>query len=247
MDKPRICFFDIETSPIIASTWSMYPQSLPLNGIVHDWYIICGAWKFLGDPKIYSVATTTPHKDIATVKKLMDVLASCDVIVGQNSDKFDIRKLNAKLIQYKLPPLPNIPTVDTLKASRRVAAFTSHKLDYMARILNGNQKIKVGLGLWMDVMGGSKKALKEMVTYNKMDVKLNEEVYLRLLPYMKTHPHIGVLKGHLRGLSCPKCGSQNIKKNGIRVSAAGIKSHEIQCGKCRSYSRVPVTLGSNNN
>lgn len=238
--KPKVIFFDIETSPVEARTWSLWPKSISHDSIIQDWTIICGAWKELGKEKIHAVWIDKPYKDKEVVKKLRDVLASADLVVGHNSDKFDIKKLNARIIFHGLQPLPNVAQVDTLKMVKKVAAFSSNRLDYLSKVLTGQGKIHVDYSLWLKVMAGDKKALKEMVKYNKVDVLRLEEIYLKLLPYAKTHPHIGAIAGLDRNLSCPKCGSTNIKKDGLRHTAAGIARQEIQCKDCFSFSRVLI-------
>jgi hypothetical protein len=238
----KIIVFDIETAPIVANTWSLYPKYLSHDNIISDWFIICAAWKEVGKDKVHTAKITTVGNDYEVVKTLRDALAGADAIVGHNIDKFDLKKLNTRLIVHGLEPLPKVPTIDTLKEVRKVAAFSSNRLDYLSKTLLGEGKIEVGYGLWLSVMKGSKKAINDMVAYNKVDVIRNEAVYLKLRPYMKNHPHKGVMDGEARGCSCQACGSTKIKKNGIRVSAAGVKSQEIQCKTCNHYSRVPLTL-----
>ena len=238
--KPRIIFFDIETSPIETRTWSLWPKSISHDSIIRDWTVICGAWKELGKERIHAVWIDKPYKDKEVVKTLRDVLAGADAICGHNSDKFDVKKLNARIIFHGLKPLPNIPQIDTLKMVKKIAAFSSNRLDYLSKVLTGQGKVHVDYTLWLRVMAGDKKALKEMVDYNKIDVLRLEEIYLKLLPYAKTHPHIGAMMGENRNQSCPKCGSTNCKNNGLRYSAAGIPKQEIQCQDCYSFSRVLI-------
>lgn len=239
-NKAKIVFFDIETSPIIAATWGLYNQNLSHDNILKDWFMICAAWKYSDSSKVHAVAITKPDDDLNVVKTLRDALAKADIIVGHNSDKFDIKKLNARLIYHGLDPLPHIPTIDTLKEVRKIAAFTSNRLDYLTKRLVGVGKIHVDYSLWLKALKGDKKAIKEMVDYNKVDVERLEQLYEVLRPYMKQHIHIGVLNGHDRKESCPKCGSVKIKRNGIRVTAAGMKKQECQCQKCGGYFRLPM-------
>jgi DNA polymerase elongation subunit (family B) len=240
VNKPRILFCDIEISPVIATTWDLYPKALSINNILKDWYLISAAWKWAGEKTVHAVSAAKPHDDKMAVKALRDVVAKADIVVGHNLDKFDLKKLNSRIITHNLAPLPQVSTVDTLKEVKRVATFTSHKLDYLSKVLNGKRKIHVDYELWLQVLAGSKKALAKMVTYNKVDVIRTEELYNRLLPYMKNHPHVGVMLGKDRRLSCNKCGSTDIKRNGIRITAAGMKKQEIQCMHCFSYSRIPL-------
>jgi hypothetical protein len=91
-------------------------------------------------------------------------------------------------------------------------------------------------------MRGDKKAIKEMVSYNKIDVVRNEEVYDIIKPYLKTHPHIGAMHGRDRNHSCPKCGGTTFdsSRNRLRYTASGIAKQQVQCKSCHSYSTFPL-------
>lgn len=241
MGKPKVIFFDIETTPV-KNLRFQYDRSpyIHYSNILEDWYIICAAWRELGSTKTHAVKIDKLGDDYNVVKKLREALSKADVIVGHVIDRFDIRNLNSRLIYHKLPPLPSIPTIDTYKMSKKIGGFTSNKLDYLATYFGLPGKIHVDGQLWRDVLLGSKTALRKMVEYNKQDVDANISVYERLLPYTPTHIHIGVLKGEDRLESCPKCGSTKVKRNGIRVTASGMKKQECQCGKCGGYFRLPL-------
>jgi DNA polymerase elongation subunit (family B) len=238
---PNIIFFDIETAPIVATTWTLYPKSLSHDNILKDSYIICAAWKSGNSKKVHSAAITKTGNDYECVKAIREGLKDADVLVGHNLDKFDMKRFNARLIFHGLPPLPRIPTVDTLKSVKKVATFTSHRLDYLAKTLIGKGKIKTEYNLWLDVISGNKAALRKMVVYCKMDVVRLEQIYDKLLPYFLTHPHVGAIMGKDRKVSCPKCGSLKLKRNGIRYTATGMQRQECQCQSCGSYTRVTMT------
>lgn len=243
MRKAKIIIFDIETSPVenlrFQKDRSPYISS---NTITHDSYMISAAWKVLGEKSIHFVASQKVWDDFKTVKTLRNILASADILIGHNIDKFDLKYLNARLIYHSLPPLPIIATVDTLKEVKKVAFFTGHSLGYLASYILDEEKINVNFDLWKKVVNGNKSALKEMVAYNKQDVVVTEKWYNHLKPYMKTHPHMGVFTGENRLCSCNKCGGTHLKKNGFRVTTAGLKKQEIQCLDCGSYQRIPVGL-----
>lgn len=243
-ESPAILIWDIETSPMVVNTWNLYPEAISHDSIIHDWTIICGCWKFVGDKTIKSVEIDTkePRNDFEIVKKLRDIVASADIIVHHYGDAFDLKKLNTRIIYYGLEPLPNIPTVDTKKMAKKIAAFSSNRLDYLSKFLLGVGKIHVDYELWLKIMDGNKAALKEMVAYNKVDVQREEDVYLYLLPYMKGHPHVGAMKGEDRNYSCTNCGSTDVKLNGVRYTAAGLKKQELQCRQCFHFSKVPYAV-----
>jgi len=237
---PKILFFDIETSPVLYLKFQKDKNPFfSHDGILEDAYMISAVWKMAGDAKIHSVSSPKIWDDYAAVKTLRDALAKADIVVGHNIKKFDLKFFNSRLIYHRLQPLPQLDLVDTLLEVKKIASFTSHKLDYLSKLLNNKGKIHVDFSLWKAVVSGDKEALNKMVKYNVVDVRRTEELYNVLKPYMKSHPHVGVIKGLKRECSCPKCGSDNIKFDGVRVSAAGIKTQQIQCHDCHGFSRIP--------
>ncbi len=242
--EPNILLFDLETSMMKAGTFSLYPESINHQNIMDDWYIISAAWKFLNKPKVSAVSVLDdpkrfkkdPHDDYHIVKTFRDVLADADIVIGHNSDKFDLKKFNARLIYHRLPPLPKlIHSVDTLKAVKKIAAFSSNRLDYLTTHLCGQGKMPTSSGLWLRAMEGDKDAIVEMVKYNKVDVVRLEELYLRLLPYMATHPHVGAMVGEDKSNTCRNCGSDDLHFIGYRYTGSGIKREQKHCNNCNSY------------
>jgi DNA polymerase elongation subunit (family B) len=237
--------FDIETSFIKAYTFSIRNIDIPYQNIIEDWYVLCGAWKVLGDKKIHSTAITDFktkkfNDDYNVVKALRDAFSDADLLIGHNIESFDIRKLNSRLIYHRIQPLPVIPTLDTYRELRRVAEFTSHRLDYVNKVLNGHGKLSNPPDLWHRCMEGDKQAFEHMVKYNKIDVQRTEELYDVIKPYLRTSVHIGVLKGNGK-TSCKNCGSTELKKNGLRYTATGMVRQEYQCKTCGSYMKLPIT------
>jgi predicted nucleic-acid-binding Zn-ribbon protein/DNA polymerase elongation subunit (family B) len=247
---PKIILLDIETLPQLTATFSLYPESIPHDSIVLDWSVVCACWKELDRKTIYSVSVLDDEKrfktdlkdgfindDFAVVSKLREVFAEADILIGHNLKKFDYKKVNARLIFHGLEPLPKVHQLDTLTEARKIAAFTSNRLDYISKHLTGAGKLPTEKGLWLKSLTGDRKAIRDMVTYNKQDVKILEDVYLKLRPHMTPqHPHVGVLFGHDKEHSCPKCGSHEMVNHRIKFTAAGVKKLQKQCKQCHAYS-----------
>jgi len=110
LKHPRIGIYDIETSLALMATFGLKVDYIPHENIIQDWYIICGCWKTLGEKKINSVSVmddmdrfkNSPIDDFHVVKTLRDMIASYDIIVHHNGDRFDIKKINARLIYHLL-------------------------------------------------------------------------------------------------------------------------------------------------
>ena len=239
----KIVFWDIETQKLIAQTFSLYPESINHVDIIKDWYIICGCWVFNNDKQVRSVSVLDnktrfaddPTDDAYVVKKLHDMISDADIIVHHNGDKFDWKKFNARVIYHGLPPLHPVQMIDTLKLARRHFAFTSNRLDYLGRYLGLGQKIDTAKGLWEGARLGNKKAIKDMVKYNKQDVLLLRDIYERLKPHVKL-PFSSVDV-------CPKCKSDHITKQGIKKNRVS-SYQKWQCQDCGSWcqSRLPLKL-----
>lgn len=240
--EAKILLYDIETLPMTTATFSLYPDSIQHDNILTDWSIISGAWKWLNKKTIYSSSILDDPKafkkdvnnDLVVVKRLREIFQDVDILIGHNSKRFDTKKFNARLIYHGLEPLPSgIIQLDTLTEVRKVAAFSSNRLDYLGKHLLGDGKMETSRGLWLRVLKGDKKAVEEMLVYNKHDVKVLEDIYLRLRPYIKNHPTVSPED---KQYTCPKCGSDDLTQAKIRYTAAGVKKAQKQCNQCHGYS-----------
>ena len=180
--------------------------------------------------------------DYKLVKELWDLLDKAEIVIAQNGDAFDLKKINARFIYHNLPPPSPYRTIDTLKVARRYFAFSSNKLDHLGATLGLGRKLEhEGFPLWRRCMMGDRKAWGKMKAYNKQDVLLLEKVYYRLLPWIKNHPNMGMYSDVT---SCPKCGSRSLQRRGI-VTTNTSKYHRIQCQDCRGWCRATVNLQEN--
>lgn len=223
--KPVIAFIDIETSPIRGYTWGMYEQNV--IKIDQHWNLLSFAVKY-GD-KTTNVLTGT---DEELTKYLWDVFDRSDIIVAHNGDSFDIKKANAKFIQYGLTPPSPYKKVDTLKIARKYFKFESNKLDDLGELLGVGRKMKhAGIDMWFAVMDGDEKALKMMARYNKQDVELLYNVYQKLKSWDESRPNMNIFS-EIDG--CPTCGSSNIQSRGFSITKTG-KKKRFQCQDCGSW------------
>ena len=249
--KPKILYLDIENSRMVIEfeTYSLYNNDvIHPRYIKHDWYITCVAWGWLDSQKqkigkIETVAVNdfkTYKKnfrdDRAVVKKVHSILSQADLIVGHNSDNFDIKKLNYKFIKYGLPALDMPPTVDTLKAAKKYAMSSSNKLYYLAKEFGVSMKIDLPPSVMHAADNGCEKSLKQLLAYNKGDIKAGAGLYFKMLPYIKNHPNIDKIMGRTVDITrpnCQNCGSTKVQRNGYRSNKTA-RYCRYRCNKCGS-------------
>jgi DNA polymerase elongation subunit (family B) len=238
MKKPKILLWDIETSLSLVTTFGIWDQNIPLSNIIQDWYIHCASVKELGNPKI-KVAYTYTSDDRKVVEFLHKELSQADVIIAHNGDAFDIKKLNTRVLELGMTPLPPIKSIDTLKIARKNFKFMSNKLEYLAVKLGVEQKGTTSHGLWVKALKGDKKAIKEMVEYNKQDVVVLEQVYEKLKGYDHSAFNFNL---YSNGEDvCPSCNSKNLKRNGYAYTSTG-KYQRLTCTDCGKWSKNGINL-----
>lgn len=246
---PKIMIFDIETSHNILAGFNLLERNmLSFDNILQERHLFSAAWKWAGQKRIHAVSLLNDMKrfnkdtadDFHVVKTLRDEMEKADAIVAHYGDKFDMPYLYTRMAYHDIDPLPKLKQIDTYKIAKRYFKFNSNRLDYLGEFLNVGRKRETPKGLWLRCLAGEKKAIREMVAYNKQDIQLLEDVYDVLKIYVPNtcsavprHDHADV--------ACVKCGSYNVQKRGPDRSRVAEGWHRLFCNDCRSWSVVKLT------
>lgn len=232
----KILILDIETSPLTVSTWGLFDQNIALNQIVEDWSILSYAAKWVGDKKVH-YADQRSSKNVRDDKKLLQgiwkLMDEADIILGQNSKSFDVKKLNARFLLNGMKPPSGYRQLDTMRIAKKYFAMTSNKLEYLSNKLctkykKLNHKKFGGFDLWKECLAGNKKAWKEMERYNIYDVLATEELYLKLQPWDNSINFNLYTDALTTGCSC---GNNTWTKNGFTYRSTG-KYQRFTCKAC---------------
>lgn len=236
MTQPKILVWDIETAHMVMSAFQLLNRHMiPYDNVQKESYLICAAWKWLGEKKINAVSVAddtqrfrkNPRDDTYVIKTLYNTICEADAIIHHYGDKFDYKELNTRLIKTGGKPLPEIIKVDTYKIAKNHFRFPSNRLDAIGKELKLGGKIKVDNQLWLDCASGKRQAVKEMVTYNKQDVALLEKVYYKFAPFTTAK-----INANLFGYTgCPVCGTENERVRGYRYTRVS-KYARYQCKEC---------------
>lgn len=246
MSEPRVLIYDIENSPALGWVWAKYQQDV--NEFVQDPFILSFAYKWLGEKKVHAVAMPDfdlykrdKRDDFRVVSELWHLFDEADVVVAHNGNRHDQGKARARFLYHQFDPPSPFREIDTLLVARRQFNFTANNLDELCRQLGiGRKEFTGGFDLWLKCMEGDPKAWATMIKYNKRDVVMLEELYLRLRPWMVNHPNLAVIAE--RPKACPRCGSEKgmITRGHYKVNGV-TKSTYFQCKDCQAYSTARLS------
>lgn len=233
---PKVLVFDIETAPLKVYSWGVHDQNIHPENVIEDWFILSWAGKWLNDDNTFGDVVTpkeaVEQDDKRIVNSLWKAFDDAEIVMGHNSSGFDIPKANARFFKHRLKPPSYYQQIDTLLAARKAFALTSNKLDEICKYLELPVKLETNFKLWSDCKNGDKNALKTMFTYNKNDVKILEDVYFEMRPWIPKHPNMGVYVQSDNSI-CPICISSNLQmgKNPYTTSTGEYKSYRcLNCG-----------------
>lgn len=239
----KILFIDIETAPSKGYYWSRYNNNVSQNQVISEGYILCYAYKWLGEPvqsdslPKYKYLYSKDHEnDYELVYSIRELLNQAEVVIAHNGDKFDRKKINTRLVFHDMQPILPYRSVDTLKIARGMFKFPSNRLDDLGAYLGLGRKIDTGgFELWVKCMDGNQEAWNNMVTYCENDVELLERVYLKLRTWDKKHPNMGVYYDDGK-MHCTVCGSTDLERS-ERVYTNSSAFSGWVCKNCGHHNR----------
>ena len=248
MNGPKILLLDIETAPILGYVWQLWDQTLGVNQIKSDWYILSWSAKWLGEKEVMyqdQRRAKNIEDDSKILKKIWELLDEADIIVTQNGKSFDAKKLNARFILNGFQPPSSYKHIDTKLVAKKHFGFTSNSLEYMSgKLCKKYKKLKhekfAGFAMWSECLKGNIDAWKEMEKYNKYDVLALEELYAKLIPW-DSAVNFSIYSS--KNSDVCTCGSSEFKKRGFFYSPKG-KFQRFKCLKCGAETRSTENLHS---
>lgn len=218
----RVLIYDIETSYNIVKSWRIgYNLNLNHGDIIEERKIICVSYKWLGEKEVYNLTWDNNQCDKFLLEQFIEVMNEADILVAHNGDRFDIKWIRTRALYHGLEMLPKYNTFDTLKLAKKKFNFNSNKLDYIAKFLGQEGKIKTEMALWDDViLKQDKAALQKMLDYCDEDVRQLEKVYDILVQHENPKIHVGALNGDK--ISSPITGSKNLELVKTTTTASGM-------------------------
>lgn len=187
---PNILYFDLEVSK---SKYYSYGARVPstflnVDDLIQEYYIIAWSASYVGQDKIYSGCVTGEQArrwdDKEILEPLRELLESADIVAGHNVDKYDIKRINTRLLLNGFEPVVGKKTLDTLKIARGKFTFESNKLDYISQRLGFRPKDDIRNSDWLAIVDrGDEPTLKKVAKYCRGDVRNGKGVLERLMKY----------------------------------------------------------------
>lgn len=237
----KVLALDIEASPILAWTWSLFKPMIPHGNVVKDNRMICYSAQWVGS-KTTLFASEYHDGRQNMLKSLHRLLDEADVVIGYNIDGYDIPYIRGEFISAKMTPPSPYRTVDLFRTVKQSSRLPSKKLDSVAqRWLDDKKVTHTGMQLWLDCIGEDvdpkvkEKAWNLMRKYAKHDTALLLPLYELLRPWIKNLPNAN-LYNRFEHLACPACTSTSFQSRGTAASSAGIFP-QYRCNDCGKWFR----------
>lgn len=244
-EGPRIFIYDIETAPEVSYHFGRWKVNLTEDKNIQRGHMLTWAGKWYGEDTIYSDKLTNynmfnedPHNDVRIVETLWDMIDQADIIVAHNGIAFDTAWFRSRCMIHGLRPPSPFKEVDTLKEIRRGFRFPSNSLKSLMIDLDLERKIETGgFELWARCMRGEREAFETMQEYNIGDIVSLEELYIKLLPWIRNHPNAALYYDD-NLTRCTGCGSDDLELIENRNSYTGVSVFAVhRCNSCGRVSR----------
>jgi len=237
----KVLVYDVETAPLHSYHWRVWKENIHPGQLQNKTWMICWAARWQDQKTMRSDAVTSEEaiaeNDGRIVESLAELVRKADLIIAHNGDRFDLPVLNTRLLDLRLPPLPPVRTIDTLKIAKRDFKFVYNRLDYLAEFLGLDQKHSMDFEDWLAAIKGDQTAISKMRKYCKHDIEVLENVWNELRPYAKRLPRM-VEADHEMHKACPHCGAgidKLIPEGWHRTNASNFARYK--CGECGKRSR----------
>lgn len=174
---------------------------------------ICVAYRFLGEKRTqFASVWDDGHEGMH--RRVWDAFNEADITVGHNSKAFDEKHLNTGWRDLGMTPPSPSKAIDTLTSARARFGDESKTLDALCHRIGLTGKTdRYNVEVARAALAGDKAAQRQLKAYNVGDIDATEALYVTLLPWIKSHPHVAPNAGTDKAL-CPRCASDDVYRNG---------------------------------
>jgi len=245
----KVLFWDVESAPMLGWLWQAKTDWVASGMLEHEVFLLSWAAKWEGSRSVISDRLTgeeaVAQDDSRIVTSLIDLIREADTIVAHNGDRFDAKVVRGRAMLLGVEPLGPVRSIDTLAEAKRSFRLSHNSLAHLARHLEVPTKLGTSFALWRDSYGGDETALAKMDRYCRRDVRVLEDVYRKMRPYVKGAHRLQSAETEGEHV-CPSCGSAELVRRGTyETNASTFQRYRCECGRwSRSRKSSPVRLST---
>ncbi len=238
-NKPKILYYDIETTPLKAYIWRLGDQVIRHDQLVPSasmYDIICITYCYNdGKPAKHLDWGYKKQNSKKMIEEFDALINDADIVIGKNNKSFDNRHINTQRMLHGLPGIGDwSKKTDDLQTQMKKffgKALPSQSLDYISKLLGIGGKIKMELSDWIHILEKTNEdSFNKMIEYGKKDVEDTRAVWDRVAEYIDPKFSVKEVASKFAGHVCRHCGSSKIQSRGSRMTTAG----KVRRGQCQS-------------
>lgn len=231
----KILIVDIERLPGLAQAFQSKVEYIGWRNWVKWPSTVCLAYKWYGsdEPVVFLNAWGKGGEE-AMLRKIWKVYDEAEIVVTYNGVGFDNKHLASGWATIGMAPPSPWKDIDLLRVVRSRFGFESKAMQPVSERLG--MKGKHGhydVGMALAAFFGDREARAELRAYNEQDVLNTEDLYDRLRPWIKNHPHVSDLPADGTRITCPNCGSTDLRKNGKQAKQV-LVYQRFRCRGCET-------------
>ena len=187
----------------------------------------------MNEDKVHTLTWDDVQDDKEMLRKFLVDYNKCDMVIGQNNDRFDNRWIAARAAKHNLEFNSYVKSFDIMKQTKRLFRLPSYAMAFIAKFFGLTLKLShEGIHMWEMIEDGTpaekKEYMAKMLEYNVGDIVTTEEIYYKLRKYMGHKIHFGVFNGGEK-YSCPNCGGTDVSLYKTTYTTAGTVQHIMKC------------------
>lgn len=248
---PKVLVFDIETAPLLASIWRLkteYVAHSMLEGSA-NWWMISWSAKWLFEDEILNDVVypgeALEEDDSRILKSIWDLINEADIVISHNGINFDHKMLNMRWLMNQMSPPSPYRVIDTMRSVRSLFSFPSYSLNYLSQQLGVGKKLEhEGFDMWRKSLIGDPEALDNMSRYNDVDIKILEDLYLIIRPWIRNHPNLGIFIESETPV-CRVCGSTHLTElvgHDYTTNLSKYSTMRCECGAINKQRKSKLPL-----
>lgn len=227
--NPRILVLDIEWKPTKAYVWNAWGENIYPEKIIEHGGLLCVGAQWVGETTVHVFTEwELGHREM--LERIRQMMSEADAIVGYNSDKYDLRKLEGEFILHKMKLPPPVPSIDLIKSIKKYGFFMA-RLGFIGPFLGVGKKLEhEGMLLWTKVEAGDEAARAKMKRYCGQDVRMTARLYLRIRSGIRNHPRLNNNPD-----ACPNCGETERQQHRGWAHTRYFRKQRMQCQPCGAW------------